>query len=47
MLALLVFAGKKKLLKAKGPFGANVFKNPAGHICMYIYIYIYFFFMYI
>ena len=37
MIALLVFVmatleivfGRKKLLDAKGPFGGNVFKNPA------------------
>ena len=35
MLALLVsimaILGKKKLLDTKGPFGGNVFKNPARH----------------
>ena len=40
MIALLVYImatldivfGRKKLLGAKGRFGANVFKNPAGYI---------------
>ena len=40
MVTLLVFIiatleivfGRKKLLDAKGPFGDNVFKNPARYI---------------
>ena len=45
MVALLVFIiatleivfGRKKLLDAKGPFGDNVFKNPARYMCSAIY----------
>ena len=29
--------GRKKLLDAKGPFGDNVFKNPARYMCSAIY----------
>ena len=39
MVALLIFItayngyfGRKKLLDAKGPFGSNVFKNPARYL---------------
>ena len=28
----IVFGRKKKLLDAKGPFGGDVFKNPARHM---------------
>ena len=43
--ALLVFIiatleivlAEKKLLDAKGPFGDNVFKNPARYMCSAIY----------
>ena len=45
MVALLVFIiatleivlAEKKLLDAKGPFGENVFKNPARYMCSAIY----------
>ena len=45
MVALLVFIiatleivlAEKKLLDAKGPFGDNVFKNPARYMCSAIY----------
>ena len=28
----MLFGQKKKLLDAKGPFGSNLFKNPARYI---------------
>ena len=32
MATLEVFGRKKKLLDAKGPFGGDVFKNPARYM---------------
>ena len=31
----IVFGQNKKLLDGKGPFGDNVFKNPARYTCSY------------
>ena len=44
MVALLVFImatfGRKKCWTQKGPFGGNVYRDPARYLCMALYPYV-------